>query len=361
MLHGVTTFVIGAGASHELNLPVGDGLTVAVSGALSIDQSNPRYFAHDDIFQAVSDLLSDTDRNPNSATLREMAVLADDISANMPIAPSIDNYLNTHRHNPDKIALGKIAITRSIIHAERQSSLYHENSGQLRLPVASAGLLRAWHIALWKMLIAGVERENVDKIFENCRFVVFNYDRCLEHFFYLSLQRYFDISSDHAATIVRGAVIVHAYGKVGGLPWETEPVTTPFGYVESSKILSISREIRTFTESVQDGIEKSLKDMMRYTESVVFLGFGFIEQNMTLIAPDIRSRATRAFFTAFEMPASEADMAMHKIGKVLRRQFKEGYQGYIGDTDFQAHAVYGECRTLFAHHRLRLPERAPRQ
>lgn len=358
MLQGKTTFVLGAGASQELNLPIGSGLTTAISDLLSIDRQTASYFRNNDIRTAVGYYLSETGRQPNSFTMKSMADLSADISSNMPIAPSIDNYLNTHRADLDRVAIGKIAIASGIINAERNSWLYSVKNGQFLLPTDNARLLSAWHISLWKTLIAGVEKDQVERIFENCRFVVFNYDRCLEHFFFLAIVRYFGVSEEIAASIVNNADIVHAYGKVGGLPWEPDDIKTPFGHADASDLHAISSEIRTFTESVNEGVQARLREMMQDTSSIVFLGFGFIDQNMALIAPPATT-ARRVFLTAFDMPPSEQNMALRKIGRILGKEVQEGFVGYIGANEFQAHPVYGDCRTLMAHHRLRLPDPAP--
>ena len=68
------------------------------------------------------------------------------------------------------------------------------------------------------MLVRGVPKENVSQIFDNVSFIVFNYDRCIEHFLLFVLQNAYGISDREAGKIlVEKLRIIHPYGVVGDI------------------------------------------------------------------------------------------------------------------------------------------------
>lgn len=358
MFRSKTTFVIGAGASFELNLPIGTGLTGKISETLRLDRKSYEMFSDRSILEAVREHLISQGKSTNANGFAALAQVAERIASNMPLAPSIDNYLNTHRSDDDLVTLGKIAITRCILMAERGSYLYARNGHDYYLPMTNRDLTAAWHVAFWQMLVAGVERDNLADLLANCRFIVFNYDRCLEHFLWLAIQSYFNVSRDEAAAIVNSADIVHAYGKVGGLPWMEDEVIASYGQFTGDNLNAIAGEIRTFTEAVDEGVQIRLRAMISDADSIVFLGFGFIEQNMALISP-IQSNATRVFATALGMSGPEMAMAMAKIGQMIRKRPNADYDAFLQPNQYQAHIVNSTCSALFTGHRLRLADVAP--
>jgi hypothetical protein len=52
------------------------------------------------------------------------------------------------------------------------------------------------------MLARGIDRADVPQIFDNVSFVIFYYDRCVEHFLYNALQRLYSIREGEAADIL---------------------------------------------------------------------------------------------------------------------------------------------------------------
>ncbi|MDB4111076.1 hypothetical protein N9571_00750, partial [Yoonia sp.] len=51
---------------------------------------------------------------------RDCLEVARQISRNMQLAPSIDNYLDTHKDNKALVNVGKLAIANAIIKAEKE-------------------------------------------------------------------------------------------------------------------------------------------------------------------------------------------------------------------------------------------------
>jgi hypothetical protein len=145
-----------------------------------------------------------------------------------------------------------------------------------------------WYGSLWKILTAGASRQNLDEIFRNVSFVIFNYDRCVEQFFYYSLQNYSGLSADEAASVMRNVKIFHPYGTVGSLPWQHCDLSIEFGDydLEPTKLLAVANKIKTFTERVGDGEDiAEMQSEIALSNTLVFLGFAFHQQNLTLMKP----------------------------------------------------------------------------
>ena len=168
------------------------------------------------------------------------------------------------------------------------------------------------------MLIAGRTLDDIEKLFQNVSFVVFNYDRCLEGFLMQAVTGYYHVSTEVARTLIAGINIVHPYGKVGDLPWQGG-VSVPFGGGDGLNLLEIAREIRTFTETVDTGVAAKIKSMVREADTIAFLGFGFLEQNMSLLSPGGGGRATRVFASTYSVSPTDVDIISHEITKLIAK------------------------------------------
>jgi hypothetical protein len=279
------------------------------------------------------------------------------VAQNMPLAPSIDNFLHTHRHDKDIVTIGKIAIARAILRAERNSYLYQHDMGRYSIPSHLPELVKSWHFPFWHTLISGVTLENLSEIFSNVSFIVFNYDRCLEHFLYLSLQSYFNLDPLSAANLVRSATIIHPYGKVGGLPWEDDGVEVEFGDDMHKDLFAVADEILTFTESANEGVIQKIKKAIKHSESMALLGFGFLDQNIELMTT--QSDITRVFMTAYDLSPSDDPIALRKIGRMIGRTPETRIDTFLNDGEYEPHIVHGTCSKLWSDHKLRLPDYAP--
>ena len=114
-----TVFVVGAGGSYEVGLPVGDGLKAKISNKLQIAFEQNNVIAGDPtIATIILRTARERLRNPN-----DFFLAGRQIAAAMPQAISIDNFLHTHAANDDIVLMGKLAIAASILDAERTSSL----------------------------------------------------------------------------------------------------------------------------------------------------------------------------------------------------------------------------------------------
>ena len=130
-----TVFVVGAGASKELGLPVGDELKKHISKAIDISYRDGFNLSRGDpyIAEAIKAKVrqdGQRDANPYYAAGRQIA-------SGMPQAISIDNYLHTHQNNEPIRLMGKIGVLKSILDAERASAIFCQEKRYQRIEFGS--------------------------------------------------------------------------------------------------------------------------------------------------------------------------------------------------------------------------------
>jgi hypothetical protein len=117
------------------------------------------------------------------------------------------------------------------------------------------------------------------------KFIVFNYDRCIEHFLYHALQAYYGLNEGNATSVLERLTFYHPYGSVGPLPWMHQPRAVAYGEeVNADQFLESASQIETFTEGT-DPESSAVADIQRCAggaSRVVFLGFAFHRQNLKL-------------------------------------------------------------------------------
>jgi hypothetical protein len=158
----------------------------------------------------------------------------------LPFAQSIDDFLDQHRTDRYVNLYGKAAIVQAVLEAERNSRLFF-NRLEGAETFDAEKLADTWFTKFMYMLCRGIPRENVTKVFEKVAFIVFNYDRCIEHFLIHAVQRAYSIRFEDAAAIVGKLHIVHPYGSVGDLS------KVPFGNTRVNA-LQLADGIKTYTE-----------------------------------------------------------------------------------------------------------------
>jgi hypothetical protein len=220
-----TVFVVGAGASQEANLPTGDELKRKIAQLLDVYFDLNQQKSGDHVIVAALDIfvrgIGSTDINPYLEEARH-------IKDALPQAISIDSFIDAHRGN-DRIALcGKLAIVRSILDAEKSSILYFERS-RIDSNINFSSLENTWYNSFFKLLTGNCGKNDLKERFQSITLIIFNYDRCIEHFIYCALQNYYKISEAEATEIVKNMNIYHPYGNVGTLPWMSRDGAIEFG------------------------------------------------------------------------------------------------------------------------------------
>lgn len=283
-MHQKTILVIGAGASYEFGLPLGSQLISQVSDALDFRWE----FGHKPIgkgdgyvLEALGRLAKNKGIERNEYT-RALGKLRSGVQGFL----SIDNYLHSHSDDTLLVEAGKIAIARSILAAEAKSVLYLDSRQDGRLSFDK--ISNTWLHPFIRLLNANVKVRDVDNIFNNLAIICFNYDRCLEHALYEFLQISFAITAEKAAECMRQLPIVHPYGVVGPLPWQSNNKSVPFGDYKRNDLETLSENIFLFTEQKNDADFNLFIDRhVPGAQKMMFLGFGYYRQNMDLIAREL--------------------------------------------------------------------------
>lgn len=138
--------------------------------------------------------------------------------------------------------------------------------------------------------ISAHDRDDVAEIFQNVTFINFNYDRTIEQYLYWGLQQLAGVSREAAARAVSNLKIIRPYGSIGPLDIDPAPHRLPdsvsFGGGRGFDLYSIAENIRTFTEQIEDtSTSSSIDAALKAANVLIFLGFGFHQQNLALFRP----------------------------------------------------------------------------
>jgi hypothetical protein len=314
MFQSNTVFVVGAGASAEAEMPLGTALTAEIAKLLSFEIE----FGHDlkrgdhVVYQAIRRLVQDHGWGAN-----QFIGSGRSVAEAMDLALSIDTFLESHGHNREFVKLGKLGIVRAISLAENGSLMRSGKYGQT--PFRISALADTWYYSLARQLFTGVPANNPESAFNNVSFIVFNYDRCLQTFLIRAAENYFRLSRPEAETLIGRVRVVHPYGTIGS-PFSGSENFVPFGS-QDFDINPVSDRIRTFSEACDQSV--TIKNWLFNADTVIFLGFGFHDQNVALldisehVEPD-RGPLRRVFATTKGMSKSDEQVVVNRISYALR-------------------------------------------
>jgi hypothetical protein len=305
MFNRKTLFVIGAGAGFDIGMPVGRTLADDIARRVGVSVRHDRLW---DTATADKELaLCFFERGDRNS--REYARAFKLIHDGVLLANSIDDFLNVHDGDPQVVSVGKTAIVRSILNAERHSSLYVEVSlHDTKLDVAR--IRDTWLVKFIQTLVPGRKVHEVEDALQNVSFINFNYDRCLEYFLRHALTLAYGVTTKQAASIVASADIIHPYGSVGTLE------SVPFGQPEFATLdyRDLSVAIKTYTERIEErSILERMQTAIKEAECVVFLGFAYHKQNMALLKPPKPQNTRDVYGTAFGMSASDVSQVVSEL------------------------------------------------
>ncbi|MCP4703700.1 MAG: hypothetical protein GY865_03740, partial [candidate division Zixibacteria bacterium] len=240
----------------------------------------------------------------------------------LPQAISIDNFIDSQRGN-EKIAIcGKLAIVRSILEAEKNSILFFEKHGR-ESGLKYSSLEKTWYLPFFQLITENCEKNDLEKRFQSISLVIFNYDRCLEHFLHNALQNYYRITDIEAAELIKHIKIYHPYGSVGTLPWAGQEARMEFGAdPNATQLLDLTNKIKTFTEGTdpESSDISDIKDHIRQTNKLVFVGFAFHKLNMQLITPESfefgEENKPKCYATTYGISESDKDVIEEQVSSL---------------------------------------------
>lgn len=332
MLQKKIVFVVGAGASVEFGFPLGSKLKEEIAAQVKISFDWHQVTSGDSVIaQAAREYAGATE-----GQLEALINAGEKIAKGMPGAQSIDNFLHSREGDKDINLMGKLGIVKAILAAERSSDLYISTPEELHRRSQSALVLLAdnqssfqsqpnsWLGKLSTLLCQGFHHERLEELFDNVAFIIFNYDRCVETYLWNHLQQYFGLSEQVAAELLEKVQFHHPYGTVGRLPWQRgDGYAVRFGKVPVPRdLIELAKGIKTFTESVHAEAQEKLIGELRAASLVMFLGFGFIEQNMRVLDLKEAGKIERVFATAINMSPDSCeviDVRIHEAFQMASR------------------------------------------
>lgn len=246
------------------------------------------------------------------------------IGSAMPQAPSIDNFIDSHRDSAVVAECGKLAIAAAILEAERKSLLYVDPERN-RNRLDFNRVANTWLNALFQLVTLNAQKGDLPTRLRKVRIVSFNYDRCIEHFMHHAIQNYYRLGQDESAALLQNLQVIHPYGTIGSLPWQGASMSLPYGSdTSASKVLQVSQGLRTFTEGTD--VDTSEIGVIRHSvwhaQRLVFLGFAFHELNMQVLFETKNDSPVRGdklvFGSAYGLSDSDKEAIAQEIAALGR-------------------------------------------
>ncbi|QLC25823.1 hypothetical protein HFP57_12865 [Parasphingopyxis algicola] len=266
----------------------------------------------------------------------------------MTFSASIDEYIERHSANHLKADCAKLGIAKVIVEAERGSSIYVDKySSGGGLPQSAA---QSWLTSLLRDVTRGLGVADLKSAFRNLYIINFNYDRCVEHFVFHWLRQVYEVDESEAAEIARTLRIYHPYGSLGNLPYQDGGEKIEYGaQANPTNLVRMAKRIRTYSEarSEDTALDYAQQQISRCT-NLVFLGFGFLEQNIKLLTlPEHLSRTTLRFFAStYDIPRPKWELTKERVSTACKVQAPNGVFTDKVDGDCEAFwREYGENLT----------------
>ncbi|MDP1643750.1 MAG: hypothetical protein Q8L59_16380 [Phenylobacterium sp.] len=294
-----TCFVIGAGASAEFGFPLGVGLKDRVRNTL-VCLNSVAFLNNTDRFgRAVNALQEKPDQIMEAASIIRGAILH---------SASVDDFLYDFRENRLVVRLCRMAIAECILNAEAASYPMCElkSSNVDERVNGYASLSETWLGFLFQKIKRGHQPSEIRHALSSVSFVIFNYDRCVEHFLVASVRDAFGVSQEVAEDAVSDVPITHVYGSLGRLPSiRSVDEAVEFGGSDETCVSTVAKRIKTYSEDLTN--EKHLSQIKSYVstcERLVFLGYSFHRQGMELIFEGIDYSGKTVYGTTLGLHSS---------------------------------------------------------
>lgn len=322
MVNNKTVVVVGAGASKEANLPTGRELKKQIAKLLDIRFEGPPPRLSSGDASIVQALEHEVRMRPQSRDISTYLAAALRIRNAMPQAISIDTFIDAHKGDENIELCGKLAIVRSILEAEKSSLMYFDPQNR-EADLNYQALESTWFNSFMQLLAENCTSDELSERLSSITMIVFNYDRCIEHFLYHSLQNYYGLHETDATALVQDIEIYHPYGIVGHLPWQQKEGSIDFGAEPKARqLLDLAAQIRTFAEGTDPSSSEivAIREKVLEADIVIFLGFHFHQINLDLLRPEQVSpdakRAVDYFATAKEISESDCEIIKLELAKL---------------------------------------------
>lgn len=304
MLQSDLVFVLGAGFSAEVGLPLGWRLKHDIVNLLPRSDGG----GNDSVRDAIL-------ANGNVEPLMRAC---EHLRRGLPLAASIDNLIEHLAADEHAVRCAKIGIAAAILQSERKSQIFNASTGGLQSPVQDSAFGD-----LFRLIVGRVSINRMELAFSRVKVINFNYDRCFEHFMINAIMDYSGVRRAQAVEIVKQATILHPYGSLGD-----PSAKARFGQeLEFADLRTVAAGIKTFSEEIGSDENQRIRNLLKGASGVIFLGCAFHDQNLDLLRPD-QNRIESIYGTMY-LPApadggghavmTMSDFAKPAIANVARR------------------------------------------
>ena len=275
LLSKKTVLVLGAGASSEYHLPVGSELAKQIAGLFDADGDVNSLGFRDDVFRrfvAYSSL-------GKLGSAQDIRYATRRIADGLPKSGSIDEFLYINSNKPMVVKIGKAAIAYSLLMAEKSAGILP--SGDISNLKSNFVAPKTYMHELWGLLRRGHSTADFSGVFDNLSVVSFNYDRVFISAMRELLTSTFDAQHDAICEIVGKFTIIYPYGSLG----EWSPGMQAWRGEKDlfERIDRATGSILTYYESQALHRVSECHACIEDADNIVFLGFGFHDQNNNFI------------------------------------------------------------------------------
>lgn len=356
-----TVLVLGAGASHDLKIPLGNSLLDYIisnnrngnfTKVIKRIIYNNRIAIHERglLDQLPKPIAESIKLNNSSQILRQTDDSYTDWTKDLHHVESIDQFIH---HRKELAILAKLSILITLSEFENPDMFDHFNLGNPVGKGPSHGVRRTWYNALWNNIIShNPSFDEVKQVLAQMHFVTFNYDRSLEYFLLKSIKALYP----HAEIKSTDLPITHIYGCLGSLDPEAsnyreykkimyshslepgQPGAQEYHIEHSShnanvfkvadeKLFNLALGIDTYGKVYDSTKSEAIQAMIRNAEDVYIFGFSFQHQNMDILFQQTSTPIAKGKVngTCYDMPKEKLDDVRFK----LWRYFAQKNEDYL--------------------------------
>jgi len=344
-----TVLVIGAGASVNVGLPTGVQLKSKIKKALDFEFASgfgeqvggDKRIGKSLIDYCIAEKLDFDHYYKKAGQVRNKLDGAD----------SIDEFLSSLRHEKDLSLIAKLSIASILLEDERKSNIFKYVQSQndtVDFSLLTNTEKKSWHVPFFRWLNKGFNLDELAERFKKLTLIIFNYDRCVEYFLFVTLKNFHSLSDVQTLKLMGNIEIIHPYGTLGNLPQLDSINSVRFGD-DSLNLIDIASNIITYGEDkMQSTLIEKIKMKISFSQRLLFLGFGFNQPNMDLLAPRQFNKkvSKNCFATTYGFSESDQSYLKDRIRTSLKVPKTHPY--------FNINTVDGSCLRLFDDFKLQL-------
>lgn len=280
MIRSKTAFILGPGAAAELHMPGPQELLERIAQALDFSRASANQLTRDAaaILRHVGKLAERTRK-----TEEQLYRAAQRIHQAAKVARTIEGVIEQNNDDPLVEAFGKLALAVFTLQTEQRSSVRAVPQNPTALPLQTGDY---WLLELGRLITSGLPRNRLEQGLTDIVIVSFGYDRAVEHFLPYVLTTAYGMTLQEAQRIIAARLkVIHPYGAVGRLPWQTgDGPDCEFANETPWNMDALSAQLKTFDQAMADraGLGE-LRSAVARSQRLVFLGCDFTPQSLDLL------------------------------------------------------------------------------